>query len=59
MRTFIIPQPAPAPKPRRWNRSPRRHKRIRAIERELSQLLDQALAGEAWRESRRQEEYAA
>ena len=59
MRTFTIPQPKPAPKPRRWNRSPRRHKRIRAIERELSQLLDQALARDAWRESRRYQEHAA
>lgn len=41
-------------KPRSWKRSPRRHKRIRTIERELATQLDEALQREAWLESRRQ-----
>ncbi len=55
MRTFTIPQPKPAPKPRRWNRAPRHHKRERAILRELEQSFELALLREAWRESRQRE----
>ncbi len=57
MSAVTIPIP-PTPrhgKDRRAGRPLRQHKRVRAIERELAQMLDQALAREAWRASRSQE----
>jgi hypothetical protein len=54
----LVPLPKPESKLRSWKRSPRRHKRVRTIERELAELLDAALAREEWRESRRKEQAA-
>ncbi len=52
--TIPIPSTPRHGKDRRAARSPRRHKRVLAIERELAQMLDQALARADWRETRQQ-----
>jgi hypothetical protein len=55
---MTAPRLQPGPQLRTWKRSKRRHKRVVAIERALAEQLDQALAREAWRESRRPKEAA-
>lgn len=55
---FTIPWPPPAPTHpplRTWKRRTRRNKRTRQIERELVAAFEEALARDAWAESRRTE----